>query len=74
MEAPVNLSNYEETIGRKGNRWGLNSPFRRAELDKALRSCRDKSNLGLDGIYYKILKYLPNIYRDKLLERELCSY
>lgn len=65
---PIDLDNYEERSGIRNNRWGLNSLFSTAELDRALKSSRDKSSPGLDGIDYKMLKLCPNTYKDKILE------
>lgn len=68
-EGPIDLDSYKESVDASGDRQGLNDPFCRAEFDRALRSCRDKSSPGLDGIDYKMLKCLPDVYRNKLLDR-----
>lgn len=60
-EAPIDLDSYKESVDASGDRQDLNDPFYRAEFDKALRSCRDKSSPGLDGIDYKMLKCLPDV-------------
>lgn len=52
----------------RDSRWGLNGEFTRAELDRALNSCRDRSSPGPDGIDYKMLKRCPEKYKLILLD------
>lgn len=43
-EAPIEFNIYEERLSIRNNRWGLNSIFSRAELDRAFSLSRDRSS------------------------------
>lgn len=48
---------------------GMDGPFTMSEFNRALRSCRDKSSPGLDGIDYKMIKMLTERFKWELLQR-----
>lgn len=68
-ETSPNWTVYQQELGLEDSRWNLDVPFCRAVLDRAIRACKDKSSPGLDGIDYRMIKYLPDVYKNSLLER-----
>lgn len=47
----------------------MDCSFKREELNRAIKSCRDKSGPGLDKIEYKMIKGLSDRSRNELLDR-----
>lgn len=70
MKEPMMLScdGGSSLFSARNNRWGLNGEFTRAELDRALNSCKNGSSPGLDGIDYRMLKNFPEKYKEILLD------
>lgn len=46
----------------------LDMQFKKEELERAIRNVKEKSAPGLDGVEYKMIKELPNGYKEEILK------
>lgn len=65
----LDMSRYQDNSGTNANYYRMNEPFCRVEFDRAVSMSRNKSSPGIDGINYRMLKSLPDSYRNVLLDR-----